>query len=296
MLPLYKYLDVKGGLLTLSNKNFRHAKPSEFNDQEDMTVQRLFPEEEIESLTLQMNNFTEIILRNLDRIPTCADPIMRSQVSIIQNVYRNNPNAAELVKQTVQNDRPEDIYDLEHLRKARDNTLQEINEHLQGYRVLCLSANRNSERMWNRYADKHEGIVIGIIPNVEKDSKFRLSKKVEYKEERPPLFPSTIEFVEDSLFGNHEKTILKYVDTVIYTKTKEWEYEDEYRLAIFLFSHENWNTLPFHSEEISELYLGLNISDENKKKFVALAQAINPSIKIFQVIRDRAQELDFLSI
>ena len=30
--PLYKYLDVRGAKLTLGNKTFRHAKPSDFND------------------------------------------------------------------------------------------------------------------------------------------------------------------------------------------------------------------------------------------------------------------------
>lgn len=37
--PLYKYLDVKGAKLTLGNDTFRHAKPSDFNDVEDMAVQ-----------------------------------------------------------------------------------------------------------------------------------------------------------------------------------------------------------------------------------------------------------------
>jgi hypothetical protein len=42
--PLYKYLDFKGALLTLANKTFKHAKPSDFNDTEDLTLQSLFPE------------------------------------------------------------------------------------------------------------------------------------------------------------------------------------------------------------------------------------------------------------
>ena len=35
--PLYKYLNVQGAKLTLGNRTFRHAKPSDFNDIEDMT-------------------------------------------------------------------------------------------------------------------------------------------------------------------------------------------------------------------------------------------------------------------
>jgi hypothetical protein len=42
--PLYKYLDVKGAKLTLGNNTFKHAKPSSFNDTEDVTISSIFPE------------------------------------------------------------------------------------------------------------------------------------------------------------------------------------------------------------------------------------------------------------
>lgn len=291
--PLYKYLDVNGATLTLTNRNFRHAKPSEFNDKGDMKILRVFPEEEFDSLTLQKNNFTDVILRNLGRPPTCDNPLMRMKIALLQQVYRNNPDAAELVKQTVQNDRVDDIYDVERLRGVSEDTLREVNEYLQGFRVLCLTKNNNSEKMWARYADDHQGIVLRVMPNHAKDSKFSLLKEVQYADERPPLFPSTLAFIEDSLFGNQEENNQRYIDTVIYTKTREWDYECEYRLAIPHFPHENWNTLPYHGEEIAELYLGINTSEENKKKFVILAQAINPAIRIFQTIRDKTQQISF---
>ena len=43
--PLYKYLDIQGAKLTLGNKTFKHAKPSDFNDVEDLTIRSIFPEE-----------------------------------------------------------------------------------------------------------------------------------------------------------------------------------------------------------------------------------------------------------
>ena len=43
--PLYKYLNVDGAKKTLGNKCFRFAKPSEYDDLEDMTAQSLFPDE-----------------------------------------------------------------------------------------------------------------------------------------------------------------------------------------------------------------------------------------------------------
>jgi hypothetical protein len=43
--PLYKYLDVQGAKLTLGNRTLKHAKPSDFNDTEDLTIQSIFLEE-----------------------------------------------------------------------------------------------------------------------------------------------------------------------------------------------------------------------------------------------------------
>jgi hypothetical protein len=43
--PLYKYLNVEGAKLTLGNRTLKHAKPSDFNDTEDLTIQSIFPED-----------------------------------------------------------------------------------------------------------------------------------------------------------------------------------------------------------------------------------------------------------
>ena len=80
-------------------------------------------------------------------------------------------------------------------------------------------------------------------------------------------------------------------DRIIYSKTLEWEYESEFRLAIPVFEGKDWNTLRYHPEEITELYLGLAMSEGNKDKIVALAKAVNPNIAIFQTRRGADQTL-----
>jgi hypothetical protein len=39
--PLYKYLDIRGAKLTLDNKTFKHSKPVDFNDVEDLKIQSI---------------------------------------------------------------------------------------------------------------------------------------------------------------------------------------------------------------------------------------------------------------
>ena len=63
--PLYKYLDVSGAKLTLGNKKFKHSKPSDFNDTEDLTIHSIFREDIEEALEKIASNFTDVILEHL---------------------------------------------------------------------------------------------------------------------------------------------------------------------------------------------------------------------------------------
>lgn len=291
--PLFKYLDVNGANLTLTNRKFWHAKPSDFNDIEDMKVLCLFPEGELESLKIQSDNFTDIILRNLDKQPTCQNIEMRVGIAVLQEVFRGNPDAARIVKEIKENDDISEIYDLGGIKRTNAQTMADVNQYLQENRVLCVSHRNDSYRMWSDYAENSQGIVLRIVPNLEKDSKFKLFKPVQYEDERPPLFPSAIEYSENSLFGNQDDFHRRILDKVIYTKTKKWEYENEYRLVVPIFPPESWNTLPYYPEEIGELYLGLNTSEDNQKKFINLAKQINSSIKIFKATGELNGQIEF---
>jgi len=60
--PLYKYLDVQGARRTLTNRTFRHAKPSTFNDTEDLTIRSIFPEDEETALEQLKHGFVDVLM------------------------------------------------------------------------------------------------------------------------------------------------------------------------------------------------------------------------------------------
>src|SRR5882672_5415192 len=169
--PLYKYLNVQGAKLTLGNRTFRHAKPSDFNDIEDMTVQSIFPEETEVALKRLSEGFPDVILAHLDDPPTCASP-MREMLAFIQQTFRNNPKAGDLVKAELAKG-DANLYDVEHMRKLAQTHIKEINDFMQRWRVLCVTTNNDSEKMWSEYAENHTGIVVRIEPNIAKDSTFQ---------------------------------------------------------------------------------------------------------------------------
>ena len=291
--PLYKYLDVRGAKLTLGNGTFKHSKPSDFNDVEDLTVQSIFAEETEAALTKLSSGFTDVILQHLNDPPTCNSP-MREKVALIQDIFRANPKAAEVVKAEISKAGGKPIYDVEHMRERAKGFLKEINESMQNFRVLCVTTHKNSETMWYEYADKHKGIALRVEPNVAKDSEFQLFFPVEYHEKRPPLYDNPLEFCAEGLFGDHNARIQAALEKIMYSKTLHWQDEGEYRLAIPICKGEApWNTLKFHPEEVTELYLGLAMTNPDKDEIVALAKALNPEMAIFQAQRVADERLTF---
>lgn len=127
--PLYKYLDVSGAKLTLGNRTFKHAKPSDFNDTEELTIQSIFAEGIEDALRKIAGSFTDVILRHLHEDPTCASP-MKEKIRVIQQVYRANPGAADLIRTELM-DPGKQMYDVEYHRDRAKAYIAEINELMQ---------------------------------------------------------------------------------------------------------------------------------------------------------------------
>jgi hypothetical protein len=145
---------------------------------------------------------------------------------------------------------------LENLKGLTRNYVAQINLFMQNCRILCVSTLKDSEHMWSDYAKDHQGIVLRIVSNVEKDSKFQKFEAVTYRDKRPALFESTAQYMENSLFGDQDDRMKKSLHTIVYSKTLKWKEENEYRLAIPLGTGEqDWNLLPYHPDEIAQAAL-----------------------------------------
>ena len=236
--PLYKYLSVEGARLTLGNRCFKHAKPSTFNDTEDLTVRSLFPEDDETALAIIENGFTDLLLKHVDDVPTCLNEGIRAKIALILAAFKANPDAARVVKEAKKT--MPSVFNLEQMKQRHLDFVAEINALMQGFRILCVSSRRDSERMWDRYAEGHKGIILKISPNIIKDSKFQRFLPVTYQASRPTLYESAEAFQEGSLFGDQQARIKEAMDKIIYAKTLEWEYENEYRLAIPVHSDNDW--------------------------------------------------------
>jgi Protein of unknown function (DUF2971) len=205
---------------------------------------------------------------------------------MIQHVYRTNPDAPKIIKAELAKGGRKPLFDVKHMRSRAKAHLAEINEFMQRMRVFCVTTAKDSQRMWDEYAQHHKGIALRIKPNVAKDSKFQRFQPVIYREKRPPLHDDTLEFIAGGLFGDHEARIRSNMEKIIYSKTLKWQHECEYRLAIPLGQDEKpYHTLKYHPEEVTEIYLGSAMDTAEKEEILSKAKALNGDIRVFRTKR-----------
>lgn len=130
-----------------------------------------------------------------------------------------------------------DLSDRE-FRKALKKTKIDISK---SRGILCFSESWRNPVLWGHYADKHKGLCLGFeVPRPDLG-------KVKYQDSRLPL-PKEI----DETFMQH----------LLFTKFKHWDYEQEYRVYIQL------------EDEVEGTYYS-NFSDQLKLKRVIVGEQCN---------------------
>ena len=257
------------------------------------SIQSIFPEDLETALKRASRGILDVIANNLDGTSSCASP-MKEKLAAIQAALRANPAAIDRMREEVTKGAMDGIYDMDRLRATAETTIRDVNTFMQGWRVLCVTTHKDSDKMWSGYAENHKGIALRIEPNVEMDSTFQRFEPVVYRAKRPPLHDNVLEFLAGALFGDQAARYKRIMEKIIYAKTLDWEHEAEYRVAIPLAPGEKpWNTLPFHPQEITELYLGAAMTVADKEDILGKAKAVNPGIEVFRAQRDADGTITF---
>lgn len=124
-----------------------------------------------------------------------------------------------------------------------------ISSFINAQAICCFAGDENSKSnilMWSHYAKSHQGICLKF--DVLKDTEF-FSKalKVNYQKEYPKC--------------NYAKNSDFFVENLITTKAKIWEYEEEVRIL------RDYSALyTFKNEALVEVCFGCNCSKENIRK------------------------------
>ncbi|KOP36887.1 DUF2971 domain-containing protein [Flavobacterium sp. WLB] len=157
-----------------------------------------------------------------------------------------------------------ELYQQEHERIESEAT----DKH---YGILSLSSRWDSILMWSHYGYFHKGFNVGYNEEKMRQSGFfGKGGPVAYSDNFPAIDP----------FSEHNM-ITSFMQT--HFKSKEWEYEQEYRLTKLFYPNvptEKDRTIVIPLDFIEEINLGISISEKDKNEIVDFAK--NKNIKIFQ--------------
>ncbi len=149
--------------------------------------------------------------------------------------------------------------EIEHYLKSEPDTYQKfINEKLnEEYGVCSLSNRNNSILMYSHYADCHRGFCLRFRTDHEF---FKYSFPVEYKNKYPIIDINSIEPLK-----------------IFYRKSKEWDYEEEYRLISF----DGPGRFNYPPELLNGIVFGCNMQQSDKQ--LILKWIIDkPQIELFE--------------
>jgi hypothetical protein len=108
-------------------------------------------------------------------------------------------------------------------------------------------------------------------------------KPVNYEKERPYVVKTTEEWIRDLAEESNLGLAEKATQRLLHTKSSEWSYEEELRLAIpdEVKEGQTASFLRFYPNELVELYLGYRMDNDHKNKFISLAKNLNPNVQIY---------------
>lgn len=161
------------------------------------------------------------------------------------------------------------LENLEHYQQEHE--LIESDAADKHYGILSLSARWDSILMWSHYGDFHKGFNVGYNEEKMRESGlFMRGGPISYSEEFPQIDPFSEHSMETSIKQTHYKS-------------KEWDYEQEYRLTKLFFPNPASETnrvitIPF--VYIDEMNLGISISEKDREEIVEIA--IKNNIKVYQ--------------
>jgi len=260
--------------IVLRNNTLRWSSPLLFNDPFDVP-RELAHGLKPRAIKKAIINYHLELYRNPPDDISNLDPKIQFLVNTIKTA--NSDQLINDIESDLRSSLSEDAPDSSNLDVFRDHWRQQIQE----MRILCLCESHEKTSMWYHYADKYRGAVIEFLCTEDVDTPWRIAEPIEYTDENHLV--STSEGWAKLLSMEQEKALKKLFDASVYTKSTDWSYEYEWRIASFKRPHDkgHYSDNPFNGRSIGNLYLGPLIDEDLKEKLVQLSSRY-PRMNIYE--------------
>jgi hypothetical protein len=150
------------------------------------------------------------------------------------------------------------------------------------FRILCLTESPGHSAMWFHYADQYKGAVLEFDCNDELDSAWLAAQPVTYPATNPEIFEA--DGWAKLIMMPRELAIKTIFRVSEYTKSPDWSYENEWRLASYKRPDDTglFTDYKFDPRELSSIYLGPLISPADKNSLIAVATNY-PHLRVYEV-------------
>lgn len=253
----FKYVSADIAKIVLTNQTLRWSSPILFNDPFDVVrelAEGITPSEiqecMIDRIIDIIENKEEFPFGLLPKLRLVLEPLRQSNgVHLKETVIKASAeHKIKLIQESI---------GLNELKKMWKDTIPD-------FRILCLSARNDSASMWNHYADKYRGAVLEIVCRDDFHSPWLIAEPVQYPTGRPSLLDKT--GWGKILVLEQQHAVRHIIHESSYTKTVDWAYEQEWRVVSFKRrgEHGEYSDYKFHPLELGAIYLGPEISQEDK--------------------------------
>lgn len=155
-----------------------------------------------------------------------------------------------------------------------DATMGVVQKRMQEARyrigIFCSAGSRDDLLMWAHYARNHTGVCIGLRKAVLQREAAR-----QLENHRRLMHSLSVKYVD--VFKKwpffdpiRDENALPFLRSTIGTKSKHWEYEQEYRLAMFDYAGSVINCGP---ELVSDIVFGCRATDSDEQRVRKAAEA-----------------------
>lgn len=124
-------------------------------------------------------------------------------------------------------------------------------------RISCFTTKKDNVLMWSHYADCHRGICIGLSTDYMQEGQLFMYAKVNYSKNFPKL---------KQLNNN----------SLMYTKSLDWKYENEYRMI----NIDAYDQIIFPKRAVHDVVIGYKMDENLKQSLVTYLQKKYPGVRI----------------
>lgn len=271
----YKYVSSSTAKNIIVNQSLRWSSPVEFNDPFDVPRELLYGVKAAEIKREVNNHFAEIIKNPPDntnglqpKIKLIVDTLKRCDSEGLKN---------EIISDIKQEIIEDDLCStgLAEIRQLWCDWIPEL-------RILCLCESHKETSMWYHYAEKYKGAVIELGCYDELDSVWLGAAPINYIESVPEI--STARGWAQMLFMPQQQIKDKLFKLCLYSKTPDWGYEKEWRVATFKRSYETGtiSDFKFHSKELKSIFFGPLIDTTERAEILLLVKELTPHTFVYE--------------